>query len=321
MGTMMIINVLVDAPPAGQEKEFNAFLEDVRALQHDLETLPQVTGTVSIGNVLDFVMSTRPDRAQALESVAAKLLATLTPVERLEGLQAIQPGLVGGFWNRDKNQIRITVQARPVRGAEAKHAFFESIESLARKRFPTARAAGVDILLTYMVESLLSDQWITFAISIAAIVVMMTVAFRDWRLGLMALVPNAAPILFVLGVMGWANLKVNMATAMLASVSMGMTVDFSIHYLYRFRLERRKGKSIEQALRDAHGSVGLAMVLANVALMSGFLTLTISAFVPTVHFGILVSVAMLGGLVGNLTALPLALRLLARWDERSMPTA
>ena len=309
---MIIINVLVDAPPASEEQKFNAFLEEVRALQHDLEALPQVTGTVSIGTVLDFVMSTRPDRAAALESVAAKLLATLTPVQRLEGLQAIQPGLVGGFWNRDENVIRITVQAQPVRGSQAKHAFFESIDRLARKRFPTARTAGVDILLTYMVDSLLSDQWITFGISIVAIVVMMTVAFRDWRLGLMALVPNAAPILFVLGVMGWANLKVNMATAMLASVSLGLTVDFSIHYLYRFRLERRRGKSVEQALRDAHGSVGLAMVLANFALMSGFLTLTISAFVPTVHFGILVSVAMLGGLQGNLTALPLALRVLER---------
>jgi predicted RND superfamily exporter protein len=108
------------------------------------------------------------------------------------------------------------------------------------------------------------------------------------------------------------GVKVNMATAMLASVSMGLAVDFSIHYLYRFRYELRAGKTVSDALRDAHASVGLAMVLANVALIAGFSTLTISAFIPTVHFGILVSVAMLGGLVGNLTALPLLLRLLHR---------
>ena len=99
---------------------------------------------------------------------------------------------------------------------------------------------------------------------------------------------------------------------MLASVSMGLAVDFSIHYLYRFQHELRAGKSFSDAIRDAHGSVGLAMVLANIALVAGFSTLVISAFMPTVHFGLLVSVAMLGGLAGNLTALPLLLRVVHR---------
>jgi predicted RND superfamily exporter protein len=147
---------------------------------------------------------------------------------------------------------------------------------------------------------------------------MLMLAFRDWRLGLIALIPNATPILIVVGVMGWAGLKVNVATAMLASVSMGLAVDFSIHYLYRFQHELRSGKSFHDAVRDAHGSVGLAMVLANIALIAGFSTLVISAFIPTVHFGLLVSVAMLGGLVGNLISLPILLRLLyARGHSQS----
>jgi hypothetical protein len=93
---------------------------------------------------------------------------------------------------------------------------------------------------------------------------------------------------------------------------MGLAVDFSIHYLYRFQHELRAGASFGEAVRNAHGSVGLAMVLANIALVAGFSTLVISEFIPTVHFGLLVSVAMLGGLAGNLTALPLLLRVLHR---------
>ncbi|MBT6157175.1 MAG: MMPL family transporter, partial [Planctomycetaceae bacterium] len=312
IGTTSIHDVLIDGPDLDNRDEFNDFLKRMQDLQRDLNELSGVKGNLSTVNVLDFVMGTRKERAGFMELMASTSLEAVSPAERLETLQLLQPDLISGFWNREQNVFRIVVQTGQITGAKAKRELIETIEARARERFPTARTAGVDILLTYMVESLLTDQWITFSLAIAAILVMMMIAFRDWQLGLIALIPNAAPILIVVGVMGWAGLKINMATAMLASVSMGLAVDFSIHYLYRFRHELRAGKDVGEALRDAHGSVGLAMVLANVALIAGFSTLTISAFIPTVHFGILVSVAMAGGLAGNLIALPLLLRLYHR---------
>jgi hypothetical protein len=312
MGSMSMFDVLVDAPKIAQHEQFDEFLQNVQSLQRELTELDHVTGTISVVDLLDFVVSTDKDRAELMESMQASLLESMNPAQRLVTLQAMQPGLVSGLWNHDRDVVRIIVQTEQTRGAQAKRQLIETIEACAQRRFPSARTAGIEILLTYSVQSLLTDQWAMFALSVVTIVVMMTIAFRDWRLALVALVPNAAPILIVVGVMGWAGLKVNMATAMLASVSMGLTVDFSIHYLYRYRRERSAGKSISKALRDAHGTVGLAMVLANIALVAGFSTLTISAFVPTMHFGLLVSVAMLGGLLGNLTTLPLLLRALGR---------
>lgn len=312
MGSISMFDVLIDAPKITQHQAFNEFLENLRALQLELAEQPHVTGTMSVVDLLDFVTSTEKDRAGAMESMQAAVLERMNPAQRLVAIEALQAGLVSGLWSRDHNVVRIMVQTEQTRGARAKQDVIEAIEALAQQRFPRARIAGIEILLTYSVQSLLTDQWKMFTLAIVAIVVMMTIAFRDWRLALVALVPNAAPILIVVGVMGWAGLKINMATAMLASVSMGLTVDFSIHYLYRYRRERTAGKSISKALRDAHGSVGLAMVLANIALVAGFSTLTLSSFVPTMHFGILVSVAMLGGLLGNLTTLPLLLRFLGR---------
>jgi predicted RND superfamily exporter protein len=267
---------------------------------------------LSLTNVLGFMAGTDKNRATPMIWLSALALENMTESQRLGWLQALQPDIVASFWNADRRVMRIIVQAGEVRGAQEKLRFVEAIEARARERFPTARVAGVSILLTYLVKSLLADQWITFGLAVAAIVLTLMLAFRDWRLGLIALIPNAAPILIVVGVMGWAGLKLNVATAMLASVSMGLAVDFSIHYLYRFQHELRGGKSFQEAIRDAHGSVGLAMVLANIALVAGFSTLVISAFIPTVHFGLLVSVAMLGGLAGNLIALPLLLRIVCR---------
>jgi hypothetical protein len=311
MGTIETVDVLIDVPPL-HGKEAGELLEKVRTVQADLTKEEGVVGTLSLVNVSDFMTGTRKDRADIATRLAAFSLEKMPAAQRLELLRVLQPDLVAGFWNQDRGVMRIIVQTGSVRGTKAKLQLIERIEDCARERFPSARAAGVAILLTYLVKSLLADQWITFGLAVAAIVFMLMLAFRDWRLGLIALIPNAAPILIVVGVMGWAGLKVNVATAMLASVSMGLAVDFSIHYLYRFQRELRAGKSFNEAVRDAHGSVGLAMVLANIALIAGFSTLVISEFVPTVHFGLLVSVAMLGGLAGNLTALPLLLRVLHR---------
>jgi uncharacterized protein len=312
MGTMSMFDVLIDTPNVNDQKQFNKFLERVQNLQQELNQQQGVKGTLSIVNILDFILGTRKDQAGTKELIQASIIESISPAQRLVLLQSLQPGLTSSFWNREHNVIKIVVQCGKLKGAQAKRQQIETLRAHVQEQFPSARLAGVDILLTYLVKSLLSDQWITFSLALAAILIMMMIAFRDWRLGLIALIPNVAPILIVVGVMGWAGLKVNMATAMLASVSMGLAVDFSIHYLYRFRYELRAGKTVSVAIRDAHGSVGLAMVLANFALVAGFSTLTISEFIPTVHFGILVSVAMLGGLAGNLISLPLLLRLLYR---------
>jgi predicted RND superfamily exporter protein len=312
MGTISMLDVMVDAPKPSQHEAFAQFLANLEAMQKDLAKQPGVTGTLSIADILDFVASTRPERAGAMEAVTAGILERANPAQRLVALQAIEPGIVSGLWNQEHNVVRVIVQIAQTRGSAAKLELYESIESIAGKRFPTARAAGVEILLTHSVQSLQTDQWSTFALSIAANILMMWAAFRSWRIALISLVPNAVAILMVVGVMGLAGLKMNMATAMLASVSMGMSIDFSIHYLYRYHRERLAGKPVNTALRDAQGTVGLAMVLSNVALIAGFLTLVLSAFVPTMHFGILISIAMLGGLLGNLTTLPLLLRVIDR---------
>lgn len=312
METTETFDVLIDVPKQPRGKELDDLLESVRGLQRELSDERNVVGTLSVVNMLDFMTGTDKNRASPATWLSAVALQNMTAAQRLLLLRVLQPELVAGFWNQDRGVMRIIVQVGPIRGTNEKLQRVEAIERLAGERFPQARVAGVAILLTYLVKSLLADQWISFGLAVVAIVAMLMLAFRDWRLGLIALIPNAAPILIVVGVMGWAGLKVNVATAMLASVSMGLAVDFSIHYLYRFQHEMQAGKSFGEAVRDAHGSVGLAMVLANIALVAGFSTLVISEFMPTVHFGLLVSVAMLGGLAGNLIALPILLRVFYR---------
>src|SRR5439155_2001519 len=178
-----------------------------------------------------------------------------------------------------------------------------------------ADITGFFVLLTNLIESIIRDQWITFAVASVGIMAMVWIGFRSWKYAVVAMIPNAVPIYMVMGLLGWLGLKMNMGAAMSAAVSMGSSVDSSVHYYSAFRRERRAGKSVHVALAACQQSVGLAMIFSTVALIVGFGVLVSSQFVPTIYFGALMSLAMLGGMLGNLIVLPLLLL----WTERDEP--
>ena len=171
-----------------------------------------------------------------------------------------------------------------------------------------------------MIESLLRDQWTTFGVAAVAILTMMAVAFRSVSLAVATLVPNALPVLVLFGAMGWLGIRVNMGAAMIAAVSLGLSVDGSIHYVMSYQRSRRGGMSVDEALQTVQSIVGRAAVFATLALVVGFATLCFSEFVPTVYFGALVSLSMIGGLVGNLMVLPLLIRVVEPKNERDQST-
>jgi hypothetical protein len=115
--------------------------------------------------------------------------------------------------------------------------------------------------------------------------------------------------------MGLVGVRVNMGAAMIAAVSLGLSVDGSIHYVMSYQRERRGGASVAGALQAVHTTVGRAAVFATLALVIGFATLCYSDFVPTIYFGALVSLSMIGGLIGNLLVLPLLIQFVDRGDD------
>lgn len=280
------------------------FFDQVRALCEELRTLrrddeSKLTKVVSLSDGLDFV----PTRL---------LFSTLSLDRRLGMLDAVQPEFIPTVYNAEQGRMRIILRARERQPSEAKLALIAEVERTARKYFPDAEATGLFVLLAHLVMSLMDDQLVSFALATVSILLLMTVAFRSFRIGLISLVPNIFPIVLVIGSMGWLDVPVNIGTAMIASVSMGLTVDSSIHYLTGYQRARRRGLDLHAALRETSQGVGLPLVFANVALVIGFSVLTLSHFIPLIHFGVLVSAAMLGGLIGNLILLPLLLR----WSGR-----
>lgn len=230
--------------------------------------------------------------------------------KRLNALQALQNEYESSLYNSEQGRMRIVLRARERQPSASKLQLITNVRNTANAEFPGAKTTGLFVLLAFMIESLLRDQLVSFALAAVGIGLMMTVAFRSLRIGLVSLVPNLFPIVLVIGMMGWIGMPINIATAMIASVSMGLTVDSSIHYISAYRRARRNGMSVSESLHATHTGVGRALVFANIALIVGFSVLTLSHFIPLIYFGILVSVAMVGGLAGNLVLLPLLLRMI-----------
>lgn len=297
-----LLGISFDAPA----KLTPEFLESVRRCEEQLRELSGVSKVTGLTDFLDFVAESLPAGAKSRNQFLLNL--------QLGALQRAQPKEIEQVWNDERGRMRLVLRVQESQASSAKAELLAAIESVGREYFgESVHATGLYVLLVHLIDSLLSDQWLSFGISSAGALAMMVIAFRSIRLGIVAFLPNLIPIVVTAGAMGWLGLKINAATAMINSISMGLVIDFSIHYLYRFTQERARGVDFYAALSATHRSTGRGMVFASLALMLGFSVLAFSNFLPTMQFGLLVSLAMMGGLVGNLVMLPVLLRL-AYWQ-------
>lgn len=256
--------------------------------------------------------------------------------KRLNTFMNKQPEMVEEFYNPDRQRMRIVLRSAEQQPTDVKLAQIQQVREIVAGHFDkqhaldvarvaaavvaggaggtvntpmpppqSATASGLFVLMAHIIDSLLADQIRSFIGASVGTVVCMWIAFRSLRIGLIALVPNVFPIALVTGSLGLLNVPVNIGTAMIASVAMGFTC--SVHYIAVFQKSLPE-VGLTRALQIAQSGVGKAVVLAHIALVAGFMVLTVSEFIPLVYFGALLSLSMIGGLISDLVLLPLLLR-------------
>jgi predicted RND superfamily exporter protein len=314
----------VDGATLGRLRRFEARLRtEVTLPDADGAAQPALTKVMSLADVIGAVSPV------PLEQLEASTLGSWAITQAIAAMRQQLPELTGTLLGRDpadgSDWLRVMLRARERQPAEAKRRVIADVRRIAAEEFPPgteaasgggAEVTGFFVLLAQLVDRMLADQWLTFAIAAAGIFALLALAFRSLLLGAIALIPNGLPIFVVLGLLGWAGVRINMGTAMIAAVSLGLSVDSSIHYITRFRQHLADG-GMTSALETAHRTAGRAMIFSTLALAVGFLALTTSGFMPTVSFGWLSCLTLLGGLAGNLVVLPVLLTLLAPRLTRS----
>ena len=166
------------------------------------------------------------------------------------------------------------------------------------------RPTGMFLLYTNVLDSLVGSLVETSLLALGLIFAMLLMVLLSPTAALLGLIPNVLPLFVVLGVMGALDVPLNLATVMIASVALGLAIDASIHYLYRYREERSQGRDPLRAIFGAHGTIGVSILYTSVTAVAAFWVLLFSRFRPNAHFGILTGLAMAASLFATLTLLP-----------------
>ena len=171
------------------------------------------------------------------------------------------------------------------------------------------KLGGVLILFNNLLQSLFKSQILTLGFVMAGIFIMFLILFRNIKLSLIGVVPNFIAAFFILGIIGLAGIPLDMMTITIAAITIGIAVDNSIHYIYRFKEEFLKVKDYKKTLKLCHSTVGIAILNTSITIVFGFSILVMSNFIPTIYFGIFTGIAMLLAMISVLTLLPTLLLL------------
>jgi predicted RND superfamily exporter protein len=163
---------------------------------------------------------------------------------------------------------------------------------------------GMMVLYNNMLQSLFSSQISTLGLAVLSLGGMFLFLFRSLKIAMLAMTVNMVPISVIFGIMGFANIPLDMMSITIASIALGITVDNTIHYYYRFREELKIDGDYIASMHRAHGTIAFGMFYYSLATIVGFLVMVTSNFIPTLIFGLLTVIVLIVAIVSDLLFSP-----------------
>ena len=174
-----------------------------------------------------------------------------------------------------------------------------------RYRYRITGEPSIMIRLAYYV---VQGQLLSLILCLIVVCIIVILLFKNWRAGLLALIPMGVGVIINFGIMGWFGINLDLATAIIASLTIGIGVDDTIHFLNTYRHNREKGLGVDETIERTLAVSGKAIIFTSLALIFGFSVLVASNFVPIILFGILAAITMIATTIGALLVLPSAIK-------------
>ncbi len=266
---------------------------------HDyLDSLPEIGKVLSFGSILRVAEDLNKKELQSLEIA---VLYSKIPEE-------IKKEIVSPYISVDQDEARISVRIKDslkdLRRDDLINKINTEINTKLGFEKNEYKLAGVLILFNNLLQSLFKSQILTLGIVMIGISSMFFILFRNVTLALIGVVPNFIAAFLILGIIGLMEIPLDMMTITIAAITIGIAVDNSIHYIYRFREEFNKINNYEKTVDRCHSTVGIAILNTSITIVFGFSILVLSNFIPTIYFGVFTGIAMLLALISVLTLLP-----------------
>ena len=263
-----------------------------------LDTLPETGKVLSVATTMQV---TERINGAPLTTLELAFLDSMFPEE-------LRKLLLDPYLNEELGQVRFTMRVMDSNPDLNRAEFIEKVRNHLINNLGVEedkmRFTSMLVLYNNMLQSLFQSQIATLGVVFVGVMLMFWLLFQSLSIALVAILPNLFAASFVLGMMGWIGIPLDMMTITIAAISVGIAVDNTIHYIYRFRIEFPKDRNYEAAMFRSHRSIGRAMYYTSVTIIVGFSILGFSNFNPTVYFGLFTSLAMFIALLGSLTLLP-----------------
>ena len=266
---------------------------------HDyLDSLPETGKVLSFASILRVAEDLNKKELQSLEIA---VLYSKIPDE-------IKKEIISPYISVEQDEARITLRIKDSLENLRRNELIKRIDDDLKIKVGLNeyeyKLAGVLILFNNLLQSLFKSQILTLGIVILGIFLMFLILFRNVILSLIGVVPNFIAAFFILGIIGLMGIPLDMMTITIAAITIGIAVDNSIHYIYRFKEEFNKIQNYNNTLDKCHSSVGIAILNTSITIVFGFSILVLSNFIPTIYFGVFTGIAMLLAMISVLTLLP-----------------
>ncbi|MEK9625651.1 MAG: MMPL family transporter [Gammaproteobacteria bacterium] len=257
-----------------------------------------------VGQVLSLASLIRVGESVTRESFDSFQLAVL--YKRMP--EDLKQALLTPYVSIDTNEVRLTARVKDslpdLRRADLLREISAGLEQELGLSPERVQISGLVVLYNNMLQSLFESQILSLGVVMLGIAAMLLVLFRSLKLAIIGIVPNLLAAAVILGVMGWTQIPLDMMTITIASITLGIAVDNSIHYLYRFRSELPRLQDYVSTLHYCHANIGRAIFYTAITIIVGFSILVLSNFLPTIFFGLLTALGMAIALLASLTLLP-----------------
>ena len=286
----------------GEEKAKYWFTRDkmdkIIKVHNYLDSLPEIGKVLSFGSSLRVAEDLNKKEFQSLEIA---VLYSKIP-------ETIKKEIVSPYISVAKDEARISVRIKDSSENLRRNDLIKKINSELNTKLGLKKdeykLAGVLILFNNLLQSLFKSQILTLGIVMLGIFFMFFILFRNLIISFIGVVPNFIAAFFILGIIGLLGIPLDMMTITIAAITIGIAVDNSIHYIYRFKEEFKKINNYNKTLDRCHSTVGVAILNTSITIVFGFSILVLSNFIPTIYFGVFTGIAMLLAMISVLTLLP-----------------
>ncbi len=274
-------------------------IDKITLVHNYLDSLPEIGKVISFSSIID--VATLLNDNKPLGTLEMGVLYSKIP-------KSIKTEIIDPYISIKDNEARINLRIIDSQENLRRNDLIKKINYDLKNKIGLNenefKLAGVLILFNNLLQSLFKSQILTLGLVMIGIFAMFIVLFRNVKLSIIGVVPNFIAALFILGIIGLIGIPLDMMTITIAAITIGIAVDNSIHYIYRFKEEFNNFNDYKKTLEICHSTVGRAILNTSITIVFGFSILVLSKFIPTIYFGIFTGIAMLLAMISVLTLLP-----------------